>query len=147
MDGVGGELRRNAIGMMHFCLMTLAISPDNRLSGFNVPLIPNLLNRLTSLRNAPTMSTENVTALAKRISQDPSLQTKVAEICKNTPTEAAQEVSRLSHDLGIPVTAEEILEVGQQPSGSLPDSALEAFSGGIEFSWSWLIPPMQDNRH
>ena len=96
------------------------------------------------------MSTEKCKSLIETINQDPSLQAKVTEICQNAPTVAAEELSKLSQDLGIHVTAEEILAAGQQGSSSLSDNELETVSGGFEFSWRWLIPKapkFQDQRH
>lgn len=81
------------------------------------------------------MSTENIKLLIEKVSQDPSLQAKVTEIFQNAPADVAEKLSKMSEELGVPATVEEILAATRSSSSSLSESELEKISGGVEFSW------------
>lgn len=77
------------------------------------------------------MSTDNISAFLEKARTDEALAAKVRGIDAESDTAAAEALSRLATEAGLPFTAEEFLA---SRSNSLADAELEGVAGGASYN-------------
>ena len=82
------------------------------------------------------MSTANITAFLDKADTDEALKAKILAINVGTETEAAEALSRLATEVGLPFTAEEFRA---SQSKDLSDADLEQVAGGGMTFGGWHI--------
>jgi predicted ribosomally synthesized peptide with nif11-like leader len=75
------------------------------------------------------MSTDNLFKFFDAVSARPELQAKLQAIHADTARRAAEEIAALATEIGIPLTAEEVL-AGSAADGELSEEMLDNVAGG-----------------
>jgi len=76
------------------------------------------------------MSASNLKALLEKATQDTVLHARLNQISTQSPEAALAEITQISHDYDLPITAQELADALQPTPADLTDADLSIISGG-----------------
>lgn len=77
------------------------------------------------------MSASNLKALLEKAAQDTALQARLTQISALSPEAALAEITQISQDYGLPITAQELAAAVSPAPADLTDAELSTISGGL----------------